>query len=271
MFKQIPRVLLALTLGVLAACASKPPQGDYGPTRPVDVSHIKDAEPKLETRTRAGNKSPYTVLGETYTLLPDSEGFRQTGIASWYGYKFHGRKTANGEVYDMYKMTAAHKTLPIPSYVRVTNQSNGRSVIVRVNDRGPFHEGRVIDLSYSAAQKLDFIGQGTAKVAVEAISTGASRINVSGAKATSAAVAKPAAVNKKRYLQLASFKRPEAAENLRRQLQQLVKFPVRISRSQTTATHRVQIGPIVGGAQQIEAIYRDVVGLKLGTGFLVTE
>ena len=115
------------------------------------------------------NKSPYTQFGKTYYVLNSSQGFRETGIASWYGSKFHGRRTSNGDVYNMYAMTAAHKTLPIPTYVRVTNQENRRSVIVRVNDRGPFHESRIIDLSYVAALKLGFAANGTAKVSVEAL------------------------------------------------------------------------------------------------------
>jgi rare lipoprotein A len=145
---------------------------DSAPDKPVDVSNLPDAIPKYEPRTAAGNKSPYTVLGKTYHVLPDSKGYRETGMASWYGTKFHGRKTSNGETYDMYAMTAAHKTLPIPSYVRVTNLDNGRSAVVRINDRGPFHEGRIIDLSYAAATKLGYAGGGTTRVEVVALEPG---------------------------------------------------------------------------------------------------
>jgi len=148
--------------GLMAACASKPSfneQLDSAPAKPRDVSAVKNAVPVAVKRTIAGNKSPYTVLGKTYTLLAESRGYKEQGLASWYGQKFHGRNTSNGEVYDMYAMTAAHKTLPIPSYVKVTNLDNGRSIVVKVNDRGPFHEGRIIDLSYAGAVKLDFLNR----------------------------------------------------------------------------------------------------------------
>ncbi|MCL4126717.1 UNVERIFIED_CONTAM: hypothetical protein GTU68_019560 [Idotea baltica] len=143
--------------------------GDGPPPRDVDVSNLPDAVPKVELIRKAGNKSPYTVFGKTYQVLPSNKGYRERGVASWYGKKFHGRKTSNGETYDMYAMTAAHKSLAIPSYVKVTNLDNGRTVIVRVNDRGPFHGGRIIDLSYAAAKKLDYSAKGVANVEVVAI------------------------------------------------------------------------------------------------------
>ena len=143
--------------------------GDGPPPRDVDVSNLPDAVPKVELIRKAGNKSPYTVFGKTYQVLPSNKDYRERGVASWYGKKFHGRKTSNGETYDMYTMTAAHKSLTIPSYVEVTNLDNGRTVIVRVNDRGPFHGGRIIDLSYAAAKKLDYSAKGVANVEVVAI------------------------------------------------------------------------------------------------------
>ena len=135
----------------------------------VDTRLIANAVPKMEPVTRAGNSNPYTVLGETYHLLPTARGYKRVGTASWYGSKFHGRKTANGEVYDMYAMTAAHRTLPIPAYARVTNLANQRVIVVRINDRGPFHASRIIDLSYAAALKLGFADHGTAEVEIEVI------------------------------------------------------------------------------------------------------
>ena len=176
------RTVVLLALMFLSACTmdgrvatsttSSIPGVDGAPTGDVDVSRIPDAVPKAELVTRAGNKNPYSVFGKTYHLLPAGSAYREEGTASWYGTKFHGRKTANGETYDMYGMTAAHKTLPIPSYVKVTNLANQRSVIVRVNDRGPFHGNRIIDLSYAAAKKLAYAGPGTARVQVEAIDPG---------------------------------------------------------------------------------------------------
>ena len=151
--------------------------GDGPPPRDIDVSNLPNAVPKVEPIRKAGNKSPYTVFGKTYRVLPSSLGYRERGIASWYGNKFHGRKTSNGEIYSMYEMTAAHKSLPIPSYVKVTNLDNGRTVIVRVNDRGPFHGDRIIDLSYAAAKKLDYSNKGTANVEVVAIDPRAHQAN----------------------------------------------------------------------------------------------
>ncbi|RMH16713.1 MAG: septal ring lytic transglycosylase RlpA family protein [Gemmatimonadetes bacterium] len=142
-----------------------------GGPRTVDLDAIPDAVPRIEPLSRYGNPPSYEVFGKTYHTLRDARGFVQEGMASWYGQEFHGRRTSSGEPYDMFAMTAAHRELPLPTYVRVTNLENGRSVVVRVNDRGPFHdtESRIIDLSYAAAYKLRIIGPGTARVRVEAI------------------------------------------------------------------------------------------------------
>lgn len=142
---------------------------DSAPTSVPKLDHISDAVPKNEPLSRHGNRSSYRVLGKTYQVYRNINSFTQEGEASWYGNKFHGHKTSNGEIYDMYKMTAAHKNLPLPSYVKVTNKKNSRSVIVRVNDRGPFHQGRIIDLSYVAAYKLGMLKHGTAPVKIELI------------------------------------------------------------------------------------------------------
>ncbi|GAA0557574.1 septal ring lytic transglycosylase RlpA family protein [Halomonas salifodinae] len=142
---------------------------DAYPELPPDVSNVPDAVPRIEPRSRGGNRSPYQVWGQSYRVLDDARGYRGAGIASWYGEKFHGYATSNGEIYDMYKMSAAHRSLPLPTYARVTSQDNGRSVIVRVNDRGPFHEDREIDLSYAAAARLGILDAGTGRVTVEAI------------------------------------------------------------------------------------------------------
>ena len=173
MFKRISKqVVLLLGLSLLLSSCALFEEEDYGPSRHVDVSDVQNAIPKDEPRSRGGNPESYVVNGKRYYVRDTAQGYKERGIASWYGYKFHGNKTSNGEVYDMYSMTAAHKTLPLPSYVRVTNLDNGRSIIVRVNDRGPFAKGRIIDLSYVAARKLDIVKNGTGRVEVEAI-TGA--------------------------------------------------------------------------------------------------
>lgn len=144
---------------------------DAAPNVTLDPAKINNATPRYEKRTRAGNPRYYTIAGETYWVRKDVAGYREAGGASWYGTQYHGKKTSNGEVYDMYAMSAAHKTLPIPCYARVTRRDNGKSIIVRVNDRGPFIDGRVIDLSYAAATKLGIVKKGTAQVVVEGINT----------------------------------------------------------------------------------------------------
>lgn len=147
-------------------------KGDYGPDHPVDVSNVKDAVPTEVTPSKTGNPASYTVLGQTYTLLPACKGYHDRGIASWYGLQFHDKRTSDGETYDMYAMTAANKVVPIPCYARVTNLKNGKSVIVKINDRGPFVSNRIIDLSYAAASKLDMLGSGTALVDLQAVGPG---------------------------------------------------------------------------------------------------
>jgi len=150
----------------------RPGVPDSTPTHIPDVSCIPEPVVLDEPRSAIGNRSPYTVLGKQYRVLARADGYVERGLASYYGVKFHGRRTSNREIYDMYAFTAAHKTLPLPSFARVTNLDNGKSVVVRVNDRGPFHAGRVIDLSYAAAVRLDMIRQGTARVEVRALTPG---------------------------------------------------------------------------------------------------
>lgn len=157
---------LCICLLILTACATD------GPGRSINTARLRDAIPRAEPLSKQGNPDTYVQNGRRYFVLPTAQGYRERGIASWYGRKFHGRSTSNGEKYDMYSMTAAHKTLPLPSYVRVSNLENGRSIVVRVNDRGPFVQNRIIDLSYAAAEKLDMIKRGTALVEVVAVRPG---------------------------------------------------------------------------------------------------
>lgn len=176
---------LAMAALLVAGCASAPSGAPGGGTsgrgggyyqndgppddEEIDIASIPDAVPRDEPLSRYGNPSSYEALGKTYYVLKSAAGFTQTGRASWYGRQFHGRRTSSGEPYNMFKMTAAHKRLPIPSYVRVTNLDNGEQVIVRVNDRGPFHDGRIIDLSYVAARRLDIVSHGSAPVRIETV------------------------------------------------------------------------------------------------------
>jgi rare lipoprotein A len=149
-----------------------PPPSARHPGGKIDIDSIPDAVPKYEPRSRRGNPPFYTVLGKRYAVLDSADGYVERGVASWYGPTFHGELTSMGESYDMYAMTAAHKTLPLPAYARVTNLSNGRSVVVRINDRGPFAKNRIIDLSYTAAAKLDMLRAGTALVEVRTLQPG---------------------------------------------------------------------------------------------------
>jgi rare lipoprotein A len=170
-FRRLALGLCCVTLAVLAGCASR---GRYygsdgiGDHIPANIAAIPDAVPRIEHPAPA-NFRPYEVFGVQYVPLAENQPYRKEGIASWYGRKFHGERTANGETYDMYSMTAAHPLLPVPSYARVTRVSTGKSVIVRINDRGPFHPGRIIDLSYVAAAKLGLVGPGSGEVIVQAI------------------------------------------------------------------------------------------------------
>jgi len=144
-------------VALLAGCASGPRGDGPGSNPPSDLGRVPDAEPRIETIRSGGPNKPYEVQGQSYVPITQDKAYTERGLASWYGRKFHGKRTASGEVYNMYAMTAAHPTLPIPSYARIRNPANGREVIVRVNDRGPFHTGRIVDLSYTAALKLDLL------------------------------------------------------------------------------------------------------------------
>jgi rare lipoprotein A len=165
-------IYLCVLIIFVSACSANygryQQKNDSTPSRLPIASELHDATPRAEAFSLGGNKH-YQVRGEDYQVLNSAENFSQAGTASWYGRKFHGHLTSNGEIYDMYAMSAAHKNLPLPSYLRVVNNSNGLSVIVRVNDRGPFHQNRIIDLSYSAAYKLDMLKTGTANVTITAI------------------------------------------------------------------------------------------------------
>jgi len=162
-------LLLPLTLISCSGVSTIDPEQDSAPTELVNVDEIPDAVPQPSKRSKYGNPSSYVVFGKRYHVMESGEGYKERGIASWYGKKFHGRRTSSGDPYDMHGMTAAHKTLPLPTYVRVTNLKNKRQVILKVNDRGPFHENRIIDLSHTAAVKLGIKPTGTGWVEVEAI------------------------------------------------------------------------------------------------------
>ncbi|MGK9066668.1 septal ring lytic transglycosylase RlpA family protein [Stutzerimonas chloritidismutans] len=298
------RLLLAGSVAlVIAGCSSSPSPSRHGSTsqpsdtsgpgdyvRPhkdgapwwdVDVSRIPDATPTPHNGPFKAN--PYTVLGKTYYPINDSRNYKATGTASWYGTKFHGQPTANGEKYDLYGMSAAHKTLPLPSYVRVTNLDNNRSVILRVNDRGPFYSDRIIDLSFAAAKKLGYAETGTARVKVEGIDPqqwwaergGSAPAVLAQPKRSetlrTASLAQPVeqytpppaqhagatlpvevdrsdtpSSNDGLFLQVGAFANPDAAQLLRDKLSNITQAPVFVSSvvHQEQILHRVRLGPI---------------------------
>jgi rare lipoprotein A len=245
--------VLALCLGGCGGRISSLPGEQDGPGDLRDVSHVPDAVPRVEPRSRGGNPDSYVVLGKRYRTLGSSRGFVQRGVASWYGTKFHGRRTSNGEVYDMYRMSAAHKRLPIPTYLEVTNLENGRRVIVRVNDRGPFHDNRIIDLSYAAASRIGMLGKGTALVEIRAIDPAAPRpatvtrvARNAAPQADTAGVHIPAAAAPRIFLQAGAFSSSDNARRLRRRLEGALARSVRIVPVASTvgSVHRVQVGPL---------------------------
>ncbi len=195
-------------------------------------------------RTSAGNPSSYVVFGKRYYVLDSAQGFKQRGIASWYGPKFHGRKTSNGETYNMYEMTAAHKTLPIPVYVHVKNLDNGRTAVVRVNDRGPFIDGRIIDLSYAAAKKLGVDGPGTARVEIATLAPGQSRPSSSTVRTIPLNQEK--AQDVPLFVQMGSFSSQVNAQSLVMDLLAVNESDAKISRLETDAGlfYRVRVGPL---------------------------
>lgn len=248
---NLPSVTCCVLILMLAACSSSctststrpsanSSKGGYylddGPPKDsVDLAKVKDAVPRSEPLSATGNK-PYVVFGKRYVPLKSNKGFRQKGTASWYGKKFHGKRTSSGEPYDMYKMTAAHTVLPIPSYAKVKNLENGRSVIVRVNDRGPFKHNRVMDLSYAAALKLDVVRSGTGRVEIISIGENTpARQNISEASGEAQA-----------FIQLGAYSNQDAAYRLQQRLQLDGYTDVAVNRIEQRGLnlYRVRLGPL---------------------------
>ncbi len=227
------------------------------PPPPRDLAGIPDAVPRPEPRSRYGNPASYEVFGRRYTLLPTAAGHVERGSASWYGPGFHAERTSSGEPYDMYAMTAAHKTLPIPAYARVTNLRNGRSVVVRINDRGPFVGDRIIDLSYTAAWKLDMLREGTAPVEVRVIEPASTLPLPAPAVAFDLpGPAEPPIVS--RWLQAGSFATAANAESLVARLAAagIRNAVVREGAASGRAVFRVRVGPIAGALELDDMVER---------------
>lgn len=237
---------------LLVGCAEKPPQPDEVGDGPsglgITAADVKDAVPRAEPRARYGNHSPYEVFGKKYTVMPSSKGYHEKGVASWYGSKFHGRRTSSGEPYDMHLATAAHKSLPLPTYAEVTNLDNGKRVIVKINDRGPFKDDRIIDMSYGAALRLDMTNTGTARVEVRAIDVGG------GSEIANAAPAK--AVTSGTWLQVGAYSRREGARQLASSLEQASLVPVSIH--DIDGLYRVWLGPFASATETERVIERAI-------------
>lgn len=271
---------------LIAGCGGSPMKDGPPPGSPR-LGNIPDAVPKSEPRSRYGNPRSYVVLGKRYYTLPTSRGYAERGIASWYGRKFHGRRTSSGERFDMYAMTAAHKSLPLPTYVLVTNLENGRQAVVRVNDRGPFHANRLIDLSYAAARKLGIFGNGTGFVEVRAVGPGTeplqmAKVAPSGQAAPAVRPARPIAVEEapaaelamnnepaplptqstprrvRLFLQAGAFSERVNAERLSDQLHPVAGKMVYVSPIIVDGTplYRVRIGPLPDVVQADQLTYR---------------
>ncbi len=258
--------LFFLISNLISGCGSVKHKPAFVPDKRIDISRIPDAIPRHEPRSRYGNPDSYVVNGRRYYPMRSAEGYVETGIASWYGPNFHGKRTSSREPYNMYAMTAAHKTLPIPSYVEVTNLRNGRRVVVRVNDRGPFHNNRIIDLSYAAAAKLGIIKEGTGLVRVRAIdpfhqqeiSQVKRTQKVAVPKVSTPPKAHPPHI-KQLYIQLGAFSEIENARKFRNRVQQTLKRPVKIAtlRDGGRSLHKVRIGPLLR-IEEADTIVRDL-------------
>jgi rare lipoprotein A len=265
--------LLALMLAACVAPHRLPPPAPAPvpvPPPPGDLARIPDAVPRAEPRSLHGNPPFYDALGRRYFVLPSSDGYDERGVASWYGPTFHGGNTSSGEPYNMYGMTAAHKTLPLPTYARVTNLANGRSVVVRINDRGPFVANRIIDLSYTAAARLDMLRDGTAMVEVRALSPGTREAPaVISAASTPTAPAPPA--SPLLYVQTGAFADPSNAE---RELVRLhaagLASAFVMPPPEGSQLYRVRIGP-VGSVAEYDALAARLTALGIPDARLVSD
>jgi rare lipoprotein A len=267
----------ALLTLILAACATTrlPPQPPPGPVPvpapPADIARIPDAVPRAEPRSLHGNPAFYDALGRRYFVLPSADGYDERGVASWYGPTFHGGNTSSGEAYNMYGMTAAHKTLPLPTYARVTNLANGKSVVVRINDRGPFVANRIIDLSYTAAAKLDMLREGTAWVEVRALTPGAPAVPVETPAAPAQTPPPAAPTLPLLYVQTGAFADPANAE---RQLGRLhaagLASAFVMPPPEGSQLYRVRIGP-VGSVAEFDALSQRLTTLGIPDARLVTD
>lgn len=280
--RRVSLLVVLMSLVFLGGCATSSRyqlDKDMGPSGEVDLSHIAEPVPVATQPGRRGNKSPYKVFGKSYHVMASGKGYIEEGIASWYGKKFHGYKTSNGEIYDMYRYSAAHKSLPLPIYARVTNLANGRQVLVRVNDRGPFHGNRLIDLSYAAAKKLDYLASGTARVRVEAYpftgsaSTRSQSRHVERTANTyqsEKSAGESSLASEAYFLQVGAFGDRQSAKSTVEHLTSLAYGPVFLQQVGSQELYRVRIGPI-SQFQQAAEIQRLLKEAKYPDTFLVNN
>lgn len=242
-------LLLLASLLLISACGTLRNdryqiQQDRAPDKNIDINQISDAVPRSQPRSKYGNPGSYRVNGRTYRVMKSSLGYRARGIASWYGKKFHGHRTSSGETYNMYAMTAAHKELPLPTWVRVTHLGNGRSVIVKVNDRGPFHANRLIDLSWAAAKKLGITANGTGVVEIEALDPRSYQANKTSVNSAEQQASAPT-LQYHLYLQAGAFISRNNAHLLQQKLQAaLHNQNIRAVYNADKHLYRVRIGPL---------------------------
>lgn len=255
-----------MAAALIAACGGQQGLVDQndGPGVATVPADIPDAKPHWEPRSLYGNPESYRVNGKRYKTLDSAEGFMERGVASWYGTKFHGQRTSSGEPYDMYAMTAAHKTLPLPTYVRVTNLENGSTAVLRVNDRGPFHDNRIIDLSYTAATKLGIAQNGTGLVEVRAITP-------DSARHAGAAVAPPTPAPEL-FIQVGAFSSRGNAETLKSTLEghEIADVAIYDGSSNGSVIYRVRVGPLED-VESADSVYDRLGSLGLGGYRLVID
>ncbi len=239
---------------------------------PIDRDPAIGSSAKLPSlkKSKLGNPTSYVVFGKRYYVLDNAQGFAQRGVASWYGQKFHGRKTSSGEIYNMHAMTAAHKTLPLPSYVRVKNLKNGRSVVVKVNDRGPFVGNRIIDLSYAAATRLGVTGPGTAQVEISVVSSGSQKARRPVVRTIP--LTENAAVDVPLFIQMGSFGSVVNAENLLRELHDANEKAAAVSQLKTNngLFYRVRVGPLFD-IDEANAVIRRLNNKGFSTARIVVQ
>ena len=301
-WSKVTRFLVISLAVTLAACVSPTSPQKTGSGRyemandspllePIDLSTVQPVIPEPVNRTLAGNKSPYTVFGLDYHVLPTEIGYEETGDASWYGRKFHGHLTSNGEIYDMFSYSAAHKSLPIPSFLEVTNIENGKNLIVRVNDRGPFHGNRIVDLSYAAATYLGYEENGTARVRIRAVvaqsNSPENNSDIESSDLLTSTTEIPdvqAEVSLERerieqdageeYLQVGAFSNLESASRLLAQIRVYTSLPVFIrtdaNGNNGSLLHRVRLGPL-NETIEIAGIIQTIREAGLGMPFRVRQ